>query len=300
MVSGRSCMRKEKQAMIRQALWHEGQESDEEEEEEDYEQHLTEASQCTLVNISVGKASRLTRNQKRARRDILGYTAGMFCELSGIKVNEEWPTWVDGEVDERINEATGQSYMTPNFTFGVKHPGNAQFLGRITDTVLQNLNLNGSDRPEWADDPSFKIRRTHVLALAKVSWGGFKLAWRKQQSVEAIIEGLQGAWNSHCALRRKLVSTHSIAKALDIAYRFLLYEQKVEHHRTYTSEYERLHGDDPTPFIHTDHMSDEASGPEGFLDEDAALEWRLRMARALNHTNPTCESIEHLEVFKVI
>ncbi|TFY75128.1 hypothetical protein EWM64_g8882 [Hericium alpestre] len=221
--------------------------------------------------------------QLKARKRILEAMRDTIRTLTGVTAKDVWPTW-EQNMEARVNADTGEEYLTPDFSKGVTAAVNKRLFSQTADCVIQDLNRQitvseAANRPDWTKDPSFRVTKRDIVDLAKVSFNGYKRQWADEQDEERGRKARRNEQKSRRSLRR---------------------ETKLKHLQMAVPAYIKKHKKDPTPLLHADHMSDEASGPEDYQNEEEVNEWKKDMANRLGLTNLTPKGLEQLAVFEVI
>ncbi|KAJ6608926.1 hypothetical protein B0H10DRAFT_512737 [Mycena sp. CBHHK59/15] len=101
---------------------------------------------------SLGDLNALSPEQKKVRQNVQRYVSNTFRNACGIGTQDDWP-----ETDiQRVNELTGEIYLTPYFKFGV------------TDT--RNIHIFAAVAKQVADEFKDKTRWPEGLAKCGTTW----------------------------------------------------------------------------------------------------------------------------------
>ncbi|GBE84454.1 hypothetical protein SCP_0604330 [Sparassis crispa] len=147
--------------------------------DENIEDHTANIVNEPCVDIMKGKVSDLTGEQRKARTFILKLTSSCIRNVTEVGVKDKWPIPVDGILPERQNEQTGETYINPAFHRDVKHTDNWRLLVRVCDIIYTELS-DEKTRPDFMNNTTMRITADTVYELAKVSWNGYKEAYRGQ------------------------------------------------------------------------------------------------------------------------
>ncbi|KAJ7114851.1 hypothetical protein C8R44DRAFT_984222 [Mycena epipterygia] len=205
---------------------------------------------------SLGDADSLSPEQKKARQNLQRYVSKTFRTVCGVGVKDQWP---DPDI-QRINEVTGELYLTPYFESGVADACNMHIFAAVAKQVANEF----QDKTCWPQGLATcgATWDSDVLkSMAKASFPNFKRQWNTDRDEAAK------------ARKDKNDRTNRVRGR-----RF----QKAQQRQLAAPKYAVEHNLDPDvvkDVMHEEHMSDEVSGPED-EEEESFPNWKRRMAIA--------------------
>ncbi|EPQ57915.1 hypothetical protein GLOTRDRAFT_126408 [Gloeophyllum trabeum ATCC 11539] len=221
-----------------------GEESSEESDTDEHNHELALQEQFkyrTLLQPNLPPHLRAARNFLQCQ---------VFRRLCGVSKSTAWPS-----IDEtRTNPETDEEYYTPDFDEDVTHATNSAICKRVAEVVYSELKGLQEPPDELRHADVFYSRRT-IEEMAKNTYRGFR-------------EQAKGQRNDSKARKRK----RNKRNTRRYQHRF----HTLTHLPTMVPEYIKVYGQDPTPLLEIDVLSDYASGPDSDDNEPQHM-WKARM-----------------------
>ncbi|KAK7029129.1 hypothetical protein R3P38DRAFT_3516094 [Favolaschia claudopus] len=182
------------------------------------------------------------------------FVSARFRSITGIGSRDPWrhPTI------ERVNDITGEIYLTPNFEGLIFDEHNQRLIGLVARKVMNDL-ADEDLRPAELTSSQATWDYIVIEELAQHSFSNVRPQWRKQHNPDLAAKAeLQKQFNRR-RQRRVLKNDQKASVAKAFAHKF----------------------DIPVPFVtrilNETHESDEESGPEAGSGESFET-WKVRMA----------------------
>ncbi|EIW75571.1 hypothetical protein CONPUDRAFT_169374 [Coniophora puteana RWD-64-598 SS2] len=210
---------------------------------------------------------------KNARNKLFRLIKPAFRKRCGVMHGERWPN----DQNKRTDAARGIDYVTPLFSAPVDDARNEPVLSAIVQQAWDNI--TSKTLPDDLMDRKVKWNKASLETLVKVTWSGMRTEWKRQNDPAAQkrskMSDQRGRWTGRRQQKAEKLEEPAIIEA-----------------------YFDLYKADPSPVIHEDFMSDEASGPED-EEVESKHQWKVRMAEKL--ALPTCgDAFAALRFFEVL
>ncbi|KIJ57839.1 hypothetical protein HYDPIDRAFT_171516 [Hydnomerulius pinastri MD-312] len=193
-------------------------------------------------------SSKLSAAGKKARHELKRLVTMKFRHICAVPEGAIWPT----PEEERVNKATGEHYLLPEFKSNVNDEHNRVIFAKVAHDVWEDLQ-NMAKKP-CLENRKVKWDKDSLFVFAKDTYRGFKEEWNTQNKEEKKIAKAANQRGNRWTQRRN---------------------EKANRLLTVCKAYEDQFGINPVHLVHADHMSDEGSGAE---DGESDLSWKKRMA----------------------
>ncbi|TFK52673.1 hypothetical protein OE88DRAFT_1807545 [Heliocybe sulcata] len=200
----------------------------------------------------------LTVPQQKAKLLLQRLERTKFRELTGVKKGDIWPD-VD-EVRNHVVDGQEVEYYTPDFDEDVTHATNTAICKRVASTVYQEVKAYKKQPGELCHPDVYFNERT-IEELAKTTYRGFRDEARTQRDEERQQRKRSNQSRTRQYERRVL---------------------KLGHLKEMVPTYIERYGNDPSPILHPDILSDYASGPDAETSE-SKRRWKIRMGAKLGY-----------------
>ncbi|KAJ7453007.1 hypothetical protein B0H11DRAFT_1876116 [Mycena galericulata] len=240
--------------------------------------HLPPSAADDVHLPSLGNPRDLSPKQKKAREGVKRYVTNTFRTVCGVSKQENWP---NPEV-QRINEVTGEVYLTPLFECGVTDTRNMLIFAAVAKQVDDEFADEACHPPGLADcGATWDIEV--FKKMAKESFEGFKRQWRAVHDEAARAKKEEDLRTNRRRGRRIMKAEE---RTTDIV----------------IEQYAAAKNLDPKvlkDIMRDEHMSDEESGPED-VNKESFANWKARMARAAGYGVLTPAALAKLNFLEVL
>ncbi|KAJ7090900.1 hypothetical protein B0H15DRAFT_800136 [Mycena belliarum] len=228
--------------------------------------------------VYLTKANCTTKPLKDARSALQTFVTKSMRDVCGVGPNDRW-----ADPDERrVNEVTGETYLTPYFEGDVKDPRNVPLFDAVIDRAYNDLQ-NRDNMPRAVRDVNGTCDKPLLEEMTKNAFRNLKPGWKAQVDEDAKTrDHVKRQINRR--LQRRVTKVKQRRGAVP----------------TFAEKY-HLDANAVAELIYEEHMSDELSAPDSDDEVYQSREtWKKEMARLIGHLNSTNAALQGLEILEVI
>ncbi|KAJ7449729.1 hypothetical protein B0H11DRAFT_2332069, partial [Mycena galericulata] len=219
-----------------------------------------------------------TADLKKARTAIQSFVTKSLRDVCGVTSKDIWP-----DPDERrVNEITGELYLTPVFASDVTDLRNERLFTAVAERAYTDLR-HRSNQPK----PARNVNATWDVGLlqdmAKDSFRNLKPKWKAQVDAAARARNeVKKQYNRR--VQRRVAKADNLKEAVEV--------------------YSAQHNLDPNvvkEMIYEEHMSDELSGPDSDDEiHESEAAWKREMAKAAGYLDLSQKALDELQILEVV